>query len=866
MRIKEEEKMNRKQLLMTFATLTMLTTLLVPMFLMQITLAADPTDWYMKVEGVLDTDYYDLYPYREASIDFGLSKYGEMIDSETNVGLEYAGERDPFAAPAGAGLVSKLPKNVWINGWYIHITYNHQSWGRRNVWAGALFGDLTSYGGPWIRVDRTYFTPPQSTEVNEIFKNAGREVDENGDVIGASLIYGGRKTNGTATTGDIQVLYDGPRKFVAMVTNRIYDYHTASQTKLALVDLKLTFIFDKVDKQVVILKDVKLLDQPKFVMQSLTIEVPVPNDGESTESVTIPAGLLVQLSNREEWDLGSAPEYSSYAHYYTAYDGVELETAYNRSWTLLPTLPAGYMVDGTAMALHGSEPGAVGTYDMAQIISNDEDYVGFVAHWPSVSDWTVDAGDDDIWWRRMIAADDHDIDGATEPWLAPLTVGEWDFVLADTGGEGEDLGNGVNVADQFRGVSVYGVTDLNDGSDVTGVTTDTSAIDSEVMYQLDKHFNPWSLVDAVYKKTTSRWWKEFTGTSFNFVPEAVDVADEDWDAYGVFSERVTVKATGQLVPRSAYTFSTSGISGLSSGVTYIVRWSSDVWYEDYSLGGVEPTGYPDGGFGPGRYEWIIVGRDAATVDSAGAALVTASIKQKIMTIGLAGADMWDPEVANQMPYIMNQFGLGDNKEDYKDAIGRAALNDNWCTKWPVASSNMLGVGGPIANMLAYYSNDFTDAIYGIPEYAVGSPYSGKITGLACWQRYWEDISGSKWNVYSSEDTPTVGYAVISTYIDKNGTEVLVIWGHWGRDTYYATQWLHGDAARGINPGIIQLQQAPPGLTSIILKINYGTNPKHPTFSIPELLGTISETKWVHTYTNIYTGLEVTETKGGLHDP
>ncbi|MEM2130546.1 MAG: hypothetical protein QXZ70_08120, partial [Candidatus Bathyarchaeia archaeon] len=77
-----------------------------------------------------------------------------------------------------------------------------------------------------------------------------------------------------------------------------------------------------------------------------------------------------------------------------------------------------------------------------------------------------------------------------------------------------------------------------------------------------------------------------------------------------------------------------------------------------------------------------------------------------------------------------------------------------------------------------------------------------------------------------------------------------------RDTYYATQWLHGDDARGIPPGIIQLQDAPAGLTSIILKIDFTSSSKHPTFSIVEALGTISETLWVHGF----------ELKGGIHDP
>jgi hypothetical protein len=100
-----------------------------------------------------------------------------------------------------------------------------------------------------------------------------------------------------------------------------------------------------------------------------------------------------------------------------------------------------------------------------------------------------------------------------------------------------------------------------------------------------------------------------------------------------------------------------------------------------------------------------------------------------------------------------------------------------------------------------------------------------------------------------------GYATIETYLDINGTVGFVVWGLDGRDTYYASVWLHGDVARGISPGIHQLQDAPKCLTSIVLRIDY-TDMKHPTFSILESLGTISETQWVHGY----------EIKGGIHDP
>jgi hypothetical protein len=219
----------------------------------------------------------------------------------------------------------------------------------------------------------------------------------------------------------------------------------------------------------------------------------------------------------------------------------------------------------------------------------------------------------------------------------------------------------------------------------------------------------------------------------------------------------------------------------------------------------------------------------------------------------------DPMLANQIPFIHSKFGEGNALADYVDDLGRAALKDDWCTYWPVASSNIIGVGGPVANGLSYYGNDFTDAFYGIPDYAPSETYSGMITGITCWNRGWDGT----WNVYeSSEDT---GYAVISTYKDINGTVLFLVWGHWGRDTFYASQWLHGDVARDIVPGIVQLQSAPACLTSIILEIDYD-DPEHPEFSIVEALGTITEFDWTHTYYDVLQEDDVEEDKGGLHDP
>jgi len=255
---------------------------------------------------------------------------------------------------------------------------------------------------------------------------------------------------------------------------------------------------------------------------------------------------------------------------------------------------------------------------------------------------------------------------------------------------------------------------------------------------------------------------------------------------------------------------------------------------------------------PGRYEWGIVGTNAASVDSAGLSLVSAAFKNKQVEYGLAGEDMYDAEVANQMPWVMNKVGTGTTWADYyyyNYGTGyandyRTALRSNWCTTWPVTSSNMIAVGGPLANMLSYYENDFSEAFYGLSQFTADPIWKDHIVSRTCW------LPHDAAHAYTSSNS--TGYGVITAYLDLNGTVVLQLWGVWGRDTYYLTKWFH-------EYGIFQLQEAPYGLTSIVVKIPYTSYPegyKPGTVSIKECLGTVSEMLWIHHG----------EDKGGIHDP
>jgi len=951
--------------------------------LLYISMAADPVDWYMTVPGVLNSDYYELYPYEKKNLTIGISKFGEMIDANTKKGLEYDGI-DAFAADP------YVPEFEWNQGWLINIIYSYAG-EYRNVWAFALYSDSykapDSIGGDWKWADA-----PDSTTIL-----GGRK-------------YGGYRFNGThyipigyASTKPLEVIYNGPRRFIAISNNTIGEDATQP-----LVRVLLTFIFNKVKKYVIVLKDIKLLDTRKFTGK-----------------------LQVEFSNRGEWDLGKTTAPASRTYFFD-----NLSTCYHEGWHPFYKMP-----DNNAN---------YSNYDVAQIIStNPTGYVGFAAFWPSLVSKYIEAtmyidrkimlssletyravfeGDGEtvafqiappgnpspiVYPRGMGNWSDNPmvfVDGkirpenATDPlgytwntatdtvtfnqppadgaliWFVykqyvhkidmsvesgtPYVIGEWDFDLSWI--------NATKSTHHFRGVTVYGMVDNHDA-------IDNVQLDRELRYQLDEVFNPWSLVDAVHK-STSRYVHFEDGpiiapTDITLDPPPLQT---QWDGYCNFSERVILLPNGTLWERGVeYLLTTTGIRvlttvpadytlkilwsslGMHGGITYgiftdnannagvfdtpdndlgvylynnnplvpiefyiqtpavaagtdgtlrVYAWEVDRQYyispeidavylngsllgilsgydntnstskfhvpPDLIAGGTAhfiqifvdcsptvalppiidpfdsttwPTLRPTANWGvtvwgadldllflKPRYEWITVGNHSRAIDSAGAALVSAALKNKQVEIGLSGLDVQDIAWGPDVPFLLSNMtyrGTGRNPAiGYYDSIGRLALKDDWCTTWPIASSNIIVVGGPPANILAEYFNEFTDAFI-----TKGWPIDA-IYALPCWSK----------NYYLwASPTGTEGHAIISTYKDLNGTVGLIIYGWTGQDTYYACKWFHEE-------GIIQLQTFPSCVTTIVLEIDYCEH--EPVVSVVECLGTISETL-VH------------GNKGGIHpDP
>jgi hypothetical protein len=577
--------------------------LLTPTFLVPfatVHAVTDPTGWYTTVNGVLTSDYYTLYPYTQKSIDLGFSKYGELINSTKGgsipsdpttrgVGLQYPGydavgtydqritgastSRDPFANEL-------VTKNLWVNGWLINITYRNRIFEEtglpayRVVWAFALFSDGIKYGGEWQNHSMT-------------------------PTIGA----GGRQTNKLAVTDPIQVLYDGPREYIALLTTHLFDEQAVVGGTLTwpVADVMFTMLFNKVKKEVVIFKEVKILLETKYL-----------------------EGLVnVQLGNRGEWDLGptSGPlKLKSYAEFYPSAKSMGLNTPYGWEWAdyngtgtsqtmllrdlvehyvatagqadfptqnpiwdsseavfvnglyQLPGINRDYIITG-GDTIHFNRYGGLNAgdkvliqykwafqdwtkdYSVAQVISADNTFVGAAAFWPQLSDWTVDG-----WNRRLTALFNvQEPTMSSEPGI-PFVAGEWDFAI-DTG-------------QQWRSVETYVLTDLHDGA--VNPQGKTALIDKEVKYQLDEVYNPWDLLQAIHKK--DRRWVEFKdsyvgGITLKWTPFLLAA---QWDAYNTFAEKVIDEDTGMLLVRNVdYYISYNP----NTGVATIVGISSAFYYD-----------------------------------------------------------------------------------------------------------------------------------------------------------------------------------------------------------------------------------------------------------------------------------------------
>jgi len=109
----------------------------------------------------------------------------------------------------------------------------------------------------------------------------------------------------------------------------------------------------------------------------------------------------------------------------------------------------------------------------------------------------------------------------------------------------------------------------------------------------------------------------------------------------------------------------------------------------------------------------------------------------------------------------------------------------------------LTVGGPFVNMFTRYTQDFAWYAPFIHNYMT-APYPFTFSNYyIAHNPYIGSLFTTVWNsarLFTANNTwppvtnaPTVGYAIISTAVDPNGTVILQVWGANAQDTYYAAK-------------------------------------------------------------------------------
>jgi hypothetical protein len=777
--------------------------------------AVDPATWYGEANGVLKSGYFLLYPYQTQDLKIGYSKFGEKINPLTTParGLQYNGPvtadpatsgADPFANPGVA-------QSQWIEGWWLSVTYQHRTLGWRTLWAYAMFSDFAEWGSPldgdyasgrvqggWIRFPRT--TDPVTA--------AGMDP------------HGGRKTNARVVTEGLKELYKGPRRYIALVSHTLYDSNVKKDGGSwaadegpgeAVVQFNILIEFNRVKKYVIQKKDVKLLLDDKTM------------SGDKA---------WLELRNSGQWDLGTTVHHRSYAHFWTATSGEgALTTEYGQEYHK-PSAETLYGMQWPGLASQWSK------YAKAQIISSVTNYVGWAAFWPHPSYWSVDgftapfakwgrdlSGQWPVGWNTPKQWRVNDM--AVEPEI-PFVGGEWDFIFSLS----------QNIL-QFRGITTYGVTDLNDGKDLHKPGDGANALDKEVMYQNNEVFNPYDLNDAVHI-ATSRKVQFFSGDGwtriFDLTETPIDPGSAIWDMYCSFAERILV---GGALHKRVSAFPGTGQYTLTG--------------RRIEFGVAPPPGtnnikvlYSTLPTGVGSWEWVTVGKEAATIDASGAAMVCEAFRSlRNIEVVMAGLDISDIVHGPNAAYLFHRFTVGGGtRADYRDETGRSKLLDDFCGTYAIDSSSMIHVGGPLANLGAEYVNEFLPVFYGVQGtfWYTDPMYRNRIVAAYC--------GGMR--SYAGR-----GYAVIGVYKDINGAVHMVIWGATGQDTYYATVWFwrgmkgfvdsDGDGIQDpgepsiSGPGLTWLETENRGVLSIILYFDYSKHVTSLNFVIiNERIGTISE--------------------------
>lgn len=458
-----------------------------------------------------------------------------------------------------------------------------------------------------------------------------------------------------------------------------------------------------------------------------------------------------------------------------------------------------------------------GSYDAIQAFDPQNQYIYFAGYWPNATEYSVydptivpnpsssSIGTTVLPLGTAVADVPGSPQGPGEPHI-PWIVVQWRYNSTNHPNLMSWLQSG-NTTREIRFVEAIGMTDFNTqdpypakDANATGTYGVTNQIDEEVQYTLyHEVFNPED-INSLSGSSTS----PFMYTSLGQTSGPADSAGSSvlGGAYG--QNRTTLPL-----------FDKNDTLG---SIPYGLTTFNGTYYEQFSnVGkgtGVDTTLYKRTGlmgFVPGTDEEIETGTTAPPQPVAGG--------------WDFDSDAWYPS-KDPLTEAWSYSGTAFSTAQYD--------NINY------HPNGILNLGGPKANQLTRYFNDFGFAITREGTTPLALIHGGTVTGTTPTsdpnQGTIDFFPLSTWNTEMTGFNYSAGYAVISLVRDINGTRGLSVYGWDGRDTFWAAAWASQYIVNATTGNWL-----PPGTVALILHMTYtGPNLEPSMFTVVKALGTITE--------------------------
>ena len=678
---------------------------------------------YAVFEGTAGSDYYDnvqysykinqwAYEYKhlpyyvEADVDpsndwfdagkslrVGLTEFGEFATDDDFSGIAYGADAAEWA-DTESWASELIDSKYWIQGWVFFLNYTRQT-ERRAIEAYAIYSDLS--------------------------------VSENGRAVGSwkgqydSGHGSADLTMGTLIPSGVEILYDSARLGVARSSVLIHD----GKYDEDIAKVTLTVIYNKVTKYATVLKDVKILIDPKVL--------------DYIDEIC--------FSERYELDLvrGLNPSNEAYIHYFEDYDN----SVYRHP--------------------------EVGTYayDIVQAFDPEENYIYFAGYWPNVTEYSVYAplvpdlpnGETRLLPDGMAMADipaPGDIPPGPDEPSTPWVVVQWCYNAMEYPNLLSWLTN--NDEREIRFVEVIGMTDFNSGPH-PAMDMDSgdnwNQVDAEVLYLLDQVFNPEDLNSIADIGMTGE-------SPFQWVGLGQSAATTDSGAAAVIGGMgYGYHATAfPLFDRADEMFPwTAPVVGMKGTIPFGLDPYSGDYYETFNnvdLGdGIDGTDYVRTGlkgFAFTVYDDDYISKQAQPI---------------------AGGDSYYDSY-----WYPSKDPLTERWSGYSHMVGFAGVPYSPNGIWTLGGVKSNGLTRYFNDFYSTITREGPDA----SAFVDGGTVTGTAPTSDPNKGTFDYYPLASWNSSASTFGYKDGYAVIGIARDINGTRGLSVYGWDGRDTFWANAW------------------------------------------------------------------------------